>query len=483
MNATARVTLLIARGTFALPSQTSLFAMAKQRDHNAYDLSLGDPPSDFKTTLIEMGLDKVLPVITAIQTSIEKIETRQAQIELSLTNTQQDHESTKTRVSDIETENSNLRSKLLYMESRLIEVEKQQSKIKDDQLEIKFRSMKNNLTFHNIPEHKSENTRQVLISFLTQSMELNAVLFETGQHDQLNAIDRISIARCHRFGTLKNNGPSRPIVAVFTRGKDIVLRNAKKLAGKQGNCFVSEQMPPELTEKKKEILPIFKSAKGQGLAPKFVGKGDAVLVQGHMHRAPKIPSCTVPITDILSNVHKMNISACTPILDQGNKFIAHIATVTTPVEISMAVDAIKHTASGLNYAAHNIVAARILQNGQLVDYCDDDGEHGGARRIIEVMRLSNITNRVIVVSRWNNGTRLGPNRFGIIQQCAKAVLGVSLGAIVKHPSPSHVFRSPPPSQFTQMISPPSMVRPRFPPATPVSSAPINGVRSPPVVPV
>ena len=43
----------------------------------------------------------------------------------------------------------------------------------------------------------------------------------------------------------------------------------------------------------------------------------------------------------------------------------------------MALVAIKNTHSKVATATHNMFAARILVDGRMLDYADDDGEYGG----------------------------------------------------------------------------------------------------------
>jgi hypothetical protein len=89
----------------------------------------------------------------------------------------------------------------------------------------------------------------------------------------------------------------------------------------------------------------------------------------------------------------------------------------------MAISAIKHTNNqGTSTATHNMYAARILKDGKMYEYSEDDGEHGGARHILQELQASNTVNRVVVVSRWYSGIQLGKKRFSIIAQCTKAAI-------------------------------------------------------------
>jgi regulator of replication initiation timing len=368
-----------------------------------------------QTLLVQMGMDKILPEIAQIKVLISAIEQKHVELEQSLTFTQSEHANTKQTVSGLVTENQFLNTKLDFMESRLMELEKHQSELKQRSIDAQYRSMKNNLIFHRLPESKTENTKQVLQDFMNTYLKIDPT------------DSSIWISRAHRFGQLGADG-TRPIVAVFIQGQDVVLRNAKHLA--QTKYFITNQLPPELAERKRQVQPIFKQAKAQGKRPKYIGKGDAVMVDGTTYEAPTIPLCTIPISEIIRKSPNMGIHPTHPVTDQGNKFISHIATVTSPMEISMAVTAIKHTSNrGTSTATHNMFAARILKNGRMLEYSNDDGEHGGSRHILQEMQNANITNRVVVVSRWFSGKQLGRKRFNIISQCTRAAFHVLLTTV------------------------------------------------------
>ena len=55
------------------------------------------------------------------------------------------------------------------------------------------------------------------------------------------------------------------------------------------------------------------------------------------------------------------------------------------------------------------------------DY-SDDGEWGGARKILDALKLAGIFNVAIFVVRYHNGPNLGPRRFEIIESMAKDVI-------------------------------------------------------------
>lgn len=388
---------------------------------------------DLEHLLDKLVLDKLLPEITSIKDLVENVQERQGKTDLKIT--------------ELESENVLLKTQLAFLESRLSEVEKRQVGFKERVLDTQVRSMQNNLVFYRIPEQEHENTKHVIMEFIVHYLKINTDSFRTGC--MLGAeSDNIYITKCHRFGSVGPDNAPRPIVAVFVEGKDTVLRKARLLA--HTNFYITRQLPPERSEQKRKVHHIFKEAKAQGKKPRYVDGGEVVMVDNVKYTSPTIKRCTNKIAEIINNTPLMNIYVTQPVTDQGNKFIAHTATCTNPVEVSMAINAIKHTKNnGTSNATHNMYAARLVKDGKIVEYTEDDGEHGGARNILREMQNSNIANKVVVVSRWCSGTYLGRKRFNIITQCTKAAIHISYSTqttpkIVSKPAtpPDYRFASP-----------------------------------------
>ena len=415
----------------------------------------------FQDILVKMGVDQLMPKVAQISQTLDEMQKRQGALEDSLNFTQQEHMKTQSKVSVLEKENQTMKSRLAFMESRLLECDKNQKQIRSHQLDAQFRSMKNNLTFHNIPEQRNENIREVLINFINDKLQIEVSKFDIAEKNHVTTQDRIWIARCHRYGQAGRTGTPRPIVAVFLRGKDVVLENAKQLA--KTSYFISTQLPQEIAENKKKMLPLFKSARNQGFKPKFVGRGDTVLVDGTKYESLVIPPCRVSVDDVINHIPVMNIHATQHIIEKGNRYAAHIANATTPTEVSMAVNAITHTGNnGVSSATHNMYAARVFKDGRVQDYCYDDGEHGGARCILEELQQSNITNRVVVVSRWF-GEHLGSRRFGKIRECTRAAIQSSLTKTMSPPGiqnrPVHSVSMASPESTSASVRPVSATTP------------------------
>ena len=67
-------------------------------------------------------------------------------------------------------------------------------------------------------------------------------------------------------------------------------------------------------------------------------------------------------------------------------------------------------------------AYRIQSGDSIIEHYEDDGKHGGGRRILDILQRKNIVNQVVCVTRWYGGKYLGPSRFDHIEEAANSVL-------------------------------------------------------------
>ena len=101
-------------------------------------------------------------------------------------------------------------------------------------------------------QEKSEDTEIILRQFLVEKMKIAQDL-----------VNKISFERVHRMG-YSSNGRARSIVAKFTlyKEKELVRKQWKSLMGTQ--YFVNEQLPREVVNKRKALMPKMKAARDQG---------------------------------------------------------------------------------------------------------------------------------------------------------------------------------------------------------------------------
>jgi hypothetical protein len=117
-----------------------------------------------------------------------------------------------------------------------------------------------------------------------------------------------------------------------------------------------------------------------------------------------------------------------PLTANKSTFIARACRVSS---LDEAMDSISHllsTNKKVATATHNIQAWRILStNAQTgvtttIQDSDDDGESAAGGRLLHLMQLMDVSNVVVVVTRWYGGVKLGPDRFRLINTVAREAL-------------------------------------------------------------
>ncbi|XP_055332338.1 protein IMPACT-like [Paramacrobiotus metropolitanus] len=111
-----------------------------------------------------------------------------------------------------------------------------------------------------------------------------------------------------------------------------------------------------------------------------------------------------------------------PFTERKSTFQAHVAAVRSVTEVHAIVDELKRNRK-IADATHNIMAYRIEGPGQsVISDCDDDGELQAGARLLHLLNILDVKNKVVVVSRWFGGVLLGPERFKHISNAARDLL-------------------------------------------------------------
>ncbi|XP_020619744.1 protein unc-13 homolog C-like [Orbicella faveolata] len=144
--------------------------------------------------------------------------------------------------------------------------------LRNEKLYMEVYQRRENLRFYGIAEsfHLSEeNVKEVLIGFIQK--ELN-----------ISEADSFEYQRVHRIG---KRDPSqekpRPIIARFLRYSDRerVMSSARKLKGT--GFGISPDLPKEIVDRRKELMPKFKKAKEDGKSAFFKrSEPDKLFIEG-----------------------------------------------------------------------------------------------------------------------------------------------------------------------------------------------------------
>lgn len=122
--------------------------------------------------------------------------------------------------------------------------------------------------------------------------------------------------------------------------------------------------------------------------------------------------------------------------DRRSVFQGHLAEVHSVREVEQVLDELK-TNKKIAEATHNIWAYRLLQTEPRTVLCkdsEDDGETYAGNRLLHLLDILDVTNVLIVVTRWYGGIHLGPDRFKHINKVARDLLE-RRGYIKKVPTP------------------------------------------------
>jgi putative IMPACT (imprinted ancient) family translation regulator len=106
------------------------------------------------------------------------------------------------------------------------------------------------------------------------------------------------------------------------------------------------------------------------------------------------------------------------ITDRGSKYAVAGCEARTKADAIAAVKALKRDKKFAK-ATHNTWALLSSDEGPLKN---DDGEAGAGMVILRMLERENITDHLIIVTRWFGGTHLGGDRFRRVQDCVRYYL-------------------------------------------------------------
>jgi hypothetical protein len=108
-------------------------------------------------------------------------------------------------------------------------------------------------------------------------------------------------------------------------------------------------------------------------------------------------------------------------------FVARSIPVSSPSEAMSALRKLLAENKDLQEASHNIVAWRVQSdNGGIKEESEDDGEEGGGKHVLGVMRANDVVGMLLVVTRWYGGIMLGPARWDLMSQVSRDALSQRL---------------------------------------------------------
>jgi len=311
------------------------------------------------------------------------------------------------------TENMELRKQATAMENRLhltenlvVLLQNKVSAQHEEILDLKCRSMRDNLVFHGIPEADNESwsdTKHKVTAFIKDVMKMPPA-----------EVDSLSIDRAHRMGA--KGARHRPVVVRFltSESRSNIFKYVRNLQ-QHKDVSIQEQFPPEVSERRKRLLPLQKEAKRD--KKKVHWAVDKLVIDGKYHSAED-DSCSVVPGDLHFDA---NIVHTGHVKTDGSTFIGHATLLKKKEDIPEVMGTLLQDRA-LTSATHNSYAYRIKKGNSIVEGCKDDQEHGAGSTLLNQLREMNEVNIITIVSRWCGSKLMGPRSWDGYKDCAKSAI-------------------------------------------------------------
>jgi hypothetical protein len=231
---------------------------------------------------------------------------------------------------------------------------------------------------------------------------------------------------------LKYTMPAQPLSSRLSLAQAVVSANSKSKAlaiGIEKGKSAEEQGwglgQPKVRVMGREISVLKRS--GYEWREEIKVEDEDAESQGTLKEEPSqdLPTKSTSVTGKL-NSSGWTVSA--PITSKKSTFIARSIDVTTPTQAKNAISALLSSTPELRSADHNIYAYRVraLTTSNTIEDSNDDGENGGGRHLLGLLQADNLTNVLLVVTRWYGGIFLGPDRWRIMSDVSRDALSQRL---------------------------------------------------------
>lgn len=216
-------------------------------------------------------LDTINSSVGKITGRLDKMESRIKSVETKIVDIEQSKNFDSESIGQLEQKQKEIDSMLQKMKSIEKEHNKASTELKSEIVDLKSRSMRDNLIFYGIEEEqgeKDEDCVRKVLELIEDKLEI------------VGAKDTVKLHRAHRMGKY-NNTKTRPIVAKFAYypEREEVRSKARKLVRPLG---ISQQFPREVMDERKRLIPIMIKAR-QDKKDAYIAV-DKLFINGHQYR-------------------------------------------------------------------------------------------------------------------------------------------------------------------------------------------------------
>ena len=260
-----------------------------------------------------------------------------------------------------EDENNYLKYRLSSYESRIERLERTVDMLNEEILDLKTRSMKDNIVIYKLEEGENEKPSEVkgkVAKFIKEKLKVD---------------DAITIDRAHRLGA-KKDGISRSIVAKIPSSdeKSKLFQAAKNL--KETNYSISDQYPPEIDERRKRLVPIMKAKREEDEDVKCRLIGDRLYINGERYIDDHDTKMIFTDDDVVA-AKDVTVFHSEPMNEQGSTFQGHASPIKSQNDVKPVLLKIFENKLVAG-ATHNIYAYRVKIGSRIKEGCCDDKVYG-----------------------------------------------------------------------------------------------------------
>ena len=326
-----------------------------------------------------------------------------------LENVQEQANDTLYIITEVQEKQKKMEREITRLKDYVVRLESQVNSHNSQILELRTKSMENNVIVNGVEEKAPERTNPASLASI-----LKNVFIQEMRMDESVAND-LRIEKLYRMGNFDSRNLTfpRPIFIQFKdkHYKDTVMKHVKVLRDNKSNIRVSQQLPEEVREKRKQLYDIQQKYADRNIETRI--KGDKlVFTQSNSVYRDKLGSRPTADEIIKGDEVKTVISTGKSVEDNAG----HATTAVSYKQIRKSIVEVMRK-EGVPSATHNVYAYRFQgQDGTIHEGSDDDGEYGAGRHLLKSLTDHEINNVLVIVSRWFSGNKLGPRRFTHISE-------------------------------------------------------------------
>jgi len=269
--------------------------------------------------------------------------------------------------------------------------------------------MKDNIVFQNILETHDENVKETLHSFLKNDMKMSTP-----------ALDQVRISKIYQQGAARTNKsyPRQIVAKINDDGRQAIWKHTRNLSGSKFRVFT--QLPRELAERKRQLIPQYNAAKAKKIPVKWAA--EKLVVNGELTEVKRDAVTDINL-DVTDRAMSMRVKKTMPRSCNGNTVCGSLINITSTDEAVAGLRAVYADYRSAR-ANSNTYAYRLKQGESISEHYEDDNEYGTGRRLLDLLKTRGITNQMVVVTSWIGSRNVDTNRFKNIMQAANEVIGM-----------------------------------------------------------